>query len=413
MLYESYEIRRTARHFWGQLLDVQAQALRAVPPLRRAYPVRAALAATDVLNTLQLTHDRPDFGVDSAMSEGIDVDVTEEVVLRTPFASLVRFAKSDGSSDAQPKVLVVPGLAGHFATLVRATVATMLTDHDVYVADWHNARDIPASDGPFGLDDYIGHLMDFLRAIGPGTHLMSVCQPAVACLAAASIMAEDDDPARPSSLILLAGPVDTRVNPSRVSRFAQRQSTAVLERTMLHRVPAQFPGAGRRVYPGFVQLSGFLGMDPRRHLKAFRGLYRDLRRGDTQQAERTRTFYREYFAVLDIAGEFYLETVQRVFKDNDLPQGRLTWRGRAVDPTRIESALFTIEGALDELCTPGQTEAAHALCPGIPDERHRHLLQEGVGHYGVFAGSTFDGEIYPQIRSFVELAALPTDVTVS
>jgi poly(3-hydroxybutyrate) depolymerase len=413
MLYESYEIRRTARDLWGQVLDVQAQALRAVPPLRRAYPVRATLAATDVLNALQLTHDRPDFGVESVMSQGIDVEVTEEVVLRTPFASLIRFAKSDGSSHAQPKVLVVPGLAGHFATLVRATVETMLSDHDVYVADWHNARDVPVTAGPFGLDDYIAHLMDFLRAIGPGTHLMSVCQPAVACLAAASLMAEDDDSAAPSSLILLAGPVDTRVNPSRVNRFAQRQSTPVMERTMLHRVPARFAGAGRRVYPGFVQISGFLGMDPRRHLRAFRGLFRDLRRGDTAQAQKTMAFYREYFAVLDIAGEFYLETVQRIFKDNDLPQGRLTWRGRTVDPTRIESALFTIEGELDEICTPGQTEAAQALCTGIPEERHRHLLHEGVGHYGVFAGSTFEAEIYPQIRDFVEVAALPTDVPVS
>jgi polyhydroxyalkanoate depolymerase len=345
------------------------------------------------------------------MSGGIDVAVTQQVVLRTPFASLVRFAKADGSSHAQPKVLVVPGLAGHFATLVRATVATMLTDHDVYVADWHNARDIPASDGPFGLDDYVAHLMDFLRAIGPGAHLMAVCQPAVACLVAASVMAEDDDPAQPSSLILLAGPVDTRINPSRVSRFAQRQSTSMLERTMLHRVPAQHRGAGRRVYPGFLQISGFMGMDPRRHAKAFRGLFRDLRRGDTAQAERTRTFYREYFAVLDIAGEFYLDTVLRVFKDHDLPRGRMTWRGRTVDPSRIESALFTIEGALDEMCTPGQTEAAHSLCTGIPEERHRHLLQDGVGHYGVFAGSTFESEIYPQIRDFIELAALPTEVS--
>ncbi len=412
MLYETYEIRRSAQQFWGQVLDDRAHALAAVPLVQRTYPVRATLAAADVYKALQLTHERPDFGVRSVMSEGIDVDVTEEIVLRTPFASLVRFSKSDGSSHAQPKVLVVPGLAGHFATLVRATVATMLSDHDVYVADWHNARDVPLSEGPFGLDDYVAHLMDFLRAIGPGTHLMSVCQPAVACLTAASIMAEDDDPARPSSLILLAGPVDTRVNPSRVSRFAQRQSVPMLERTMLHRVPARFAGAGRRVYPGFVQISGFLGMDPRRHLKAFRDLYRDLRRGDTDQAQKAQTFYREYFAVLDIAGEFYVETAQRIFKDNDLPQGRHTWRGRPVDPARIDSALFTIEGALDELCTPGQTEAAHALCTGIPDERHRHLLQEGVGHYGVFAGSTFEAEIYPQIRDFVELAALPTEAPV-
>jgi polyhydroxyalkanoate depolymerase len=414
MLYEAYELRRTATRFWGQVLDVQAQAARAVPaPLDRTYPVRAVLATAEAYDALQLTHDRPDFGVASVLSGGLDVLVSEEVVASTPFASLVRFTKADGSSHAQPKVLIVPGLAGHFATLVRDTVATMLTDHDVYVADWHNARDVPLEAGPFGLDDYVAHLMDFLRAIGPGAHLLSVCQPAVACLAAASIMAEDGDPAEPSSLILLAGPVDTRVNPGRVNRFAQRQSVAVLERTMLHPVPARFRGAGRRVYPGFVQVSGFMGMDPRRHLRAFRALWRDLHRGRSSEAEKTTTFYREYFAVLDIAGEFYLETLQRIFKDNDLPRGRFTWRGRAVDPSRIRSAVFTIEGELDEMCTPGQTEAAHAVCTGIPESRHRHLLQEGVGHYGVFAGSTFKAEIYPQIREFVELASLPDDSRVA
>ena len=417
MLYATYEIRRTMHDLFGQVLDLQASGLRRLPaPLGRAYGVRAVLAATDVYNALQLTHDRPDFGVHSVMSGEVDVTLREEVVARTPFASLVRFTKADGSSEAQPKVLVVPGLAGHFATLVRATVATMLRDHDVYVADWHNARDVPASAGPFGLDDYITHLMDFLRAIGPGTHLMAVCQPAVACLAAAALMEEDKDPAKPSSLILLAGPVDTRVNPSRVSRFAQRQSMAVLERTVLHAVPPRFRGAGRRVYPGFLQLGGFMGMDPRRHVEAFQGLFRGLVRGDESDraaVQKTLDFYAEYFAVLDIAGEFYLDTARRVFKENHLPQGGFTWRGRTVDPGLIRSALFTIEGALDEMCTPGQTEAAHALCTGVPELRHRHLLQEGVGHYGVFAGSTFEREIYPQIRDFVVDAALPQDAHVS
>jgi poly(3-hydroxybutyrate) depolymerase len=411
MLYATYEMRRTMHDLFAQVLDVQANSLRRLPaPLNRAYGVRATVAATDLYNTLQLTHDRPDFGVPSVMSEGVDVSLHEQVVSRTPFASLVRFVKSDGSSDAQPKVLIVPGLAGHFATLVRATVSTMLRDHDVYVADWHNARDVPLSAGPFGLDDYIAHLMGFLREIGPGTHLMSVCQPAVACLAAAALMEEDGDPARPSSLILLAGPVDTRVNPSRVSRFAQRQSLTLLKRTMLHKVPARFAGAGRRVYPGFLQLGGFMGMDPRRHVDAFRGLFRELVRGEDVAAQKTRDFYAEYFAVLDIAGEFYLDTVKRVFKDNDLPEGRFTWSGRRVDPGLVSSALMTIEGAQDEMCTPGQTQAAHELCPGIPESRRRHLLQEGVGHYGVFAGSTFERVIYPQIRDFVVAATLPQDL---
>jgi polyhydroxyalkanoate depolymerase len=301
-------------------------------------------------------------------------------------------------------VLIVPGLAGHFATLVRSTVSAMLRDHDVYVADWRNARDVPVESGAFGLDDYIEHLIAFVRAIGPGTHLLSVCQPAVACIVAASVMAEEQDPAQPASLILLAGPVDTRVNPSRVSRFAERQSVAALERMAVHTVPRKFAGAGRRVYPGFLQISGFIGMDPRRHLKAFRGLFGDLYRDDMDAAAKTMAFYGEYFAVLDIAAEFYLETAQRVFIANDLPQGNFHFRGRPIDPSVIESALFTIEGSLDEMCCPGQTQAAHALCTGIPEERSQHLLQEGVGHYGVFAGSVFDHEIYPQIRDFVTMA---------
>jgi poly(3-hydroxybutyrate) depolymerase len=408
LLYHAYEMRRGALSLCSAVLGLQSEGLRRLPePLTRMPGVRSSVAAADVLRALQLTHERPEFGVDSVMSGGVDVDVHEQVVTSTPFASLVRFEKADGSSQAQPKVLVVPGLAGHFATLVRDTVSTMLADHDVYVADWHNARDIPVSAGRFDLDDYIAHLMDFLRAIGPGTHVLSVCQPAVASLAAASLMAEDDDPARPSSLILLAGPVDTRVNPGRINRFAQEQSIAKLERTVVHRVPPTFAGAGRRVYPGFLQASGFIGMDPRRHVTAFKELFRDLRHGNEDAARKKLDFYKEYFAVLDIAGEFYLDTVKRVFQDNDLPRGVFTWRGRPVDTSRIDSALFTIEGALDELCTPGQTEAAHALCTGLPEERRRHLLQEGVGHYGVFAGSTFQREIYPQIRDFVVDASLP------
>jgi poly(3-hydroxybutyrate) depolymerase len=407
MLYQAYELRRTMLERFGRSLEGPVETLRSVPgPIGATYPVRAALAAHQVARALRLTHERPDFGVSSVMAGGVEVDVREEVVTATPFGSLVRFSKADGSSEAQPKVLIVPGLAGHFATLVRATVSTMLADHDVYVADWHNAREVPISAGRFGLDEYVEHLMTFLRAIGPGTHLMAVCQPAVACLAAASVMSEDGDPAAPSSLILLAGPVDTRVNPSRVSRFAQRQSLKMLERTMIHRVPHNHAGSGRAVYPGFVQVGGFISMDPRRHVQAFRGLFRDLCSLETQAAEKTLAFYGEYFAVLDIAAEFYLETVERIFKNNDLPQRRFYWRGRLVDPGAITSALFTIEGALDEMCTPGQTEAAHLLCSGIPDDRHRHLLQEGVGHYGVFAGSTFDREIYPQVREFIVRSAV-------
>ncbi len=401
MLYRSYELRRSLRRGVGALVDGNSAFLQRLPaPVSSTAAVRSALAAAQVTRALQLTHERRSFGIDTIEVDGRSVAVTEEIVSSTAFGSLVHFRKAGPAGTDAPKVLLVPGLAGHFATLVRPTAATMLTDHDVYVADWHNARDVSASAGRFGLDEYIEHLMIFLRDIGPGTHLMGVCQPAVACLATAAIMAQDGDAAQPASLILLAGPVDTRVNPGRVNRQAARQPMRMFER-LVQRVPAGHLGTGRRVYPGFLQIGGFMGMDPRRHVSAFRGMYRDLRNGASERARRTAAFYEEYFAVLDIAAEFYLETLERVFKNHDLPRGEFYWRGRHVDPALIGSALFTIEGELDDMCRPGQTEAAHALCPGIPAERHIHHLQEGVGHYGVFAGSRFDTEIYPRIRAFV------------
>lgn len=408
MLYKAYEVRRSVQDRVNAGLKLQGRTITSLlGPLASSSPVRAALAAGEVAQAMSLTHDRPDFGVESVSVDGVSTAVKQEVVASTEFAELIRFVKADGSSSRQPRVLVVPGLAGHFATLVRGTISTMLRDHDVYVASWRNARDVPLEAGEFGLDEYVDHLVEFVRAVGLGTHVLSVCQPAVACLVAASVMAEEEDPAQPASLILLAGPVDTRVNPGRISRLAERHSLRTLERAMLHTVPAGFAGAGRRVYPGFLQISGFIGMDPRRHLKAFAGLYRDLRDHETAGAARTKSFYEEYFAVLDIPGEFYLQTAQRIFLGNDLPRGQFHYRDRLIDPAVIETALFTIEGGLDEMCCPGQTEAAHALCPGIPERRRRHLLQEGVGHYGVFAGSTFDEQIYPQIRDFVAEASVP------
>jgi poly(3-hydroxybutyrate) depolymerase len=298
-------------------------------------------------------------------------------------------------------VLVVPGLAGHFATLVRETVRTLLRDHEVFVADWHNARDVPVSEGHFGLDEYVEHLIGFMDAIGPGTHLMAVCQPCPAVLAAAALMAEDEHPAQPDSIILMAGPVDARVNPGPVNRFASKRSLDSLERRVITTVPRPHRGAGRRVYPGFLQVVGFMGMDPRRHVSAVTGVMRDFAAGKDQDAERTRAFYREYFAVLDVTAEFYLETVRAVFIDHDLPRGQLHWRDRLVQPAAIGSALLTIEGENDEMCPPGQTQAAHRLCTGIPAGRKRHHLQPGVGHYGVFSGTRFDREIYPRIKAFV------------
>jgi polyhydroxyalkanoate depolymerase len=400
MLYKAYEARRALSAPWLAMAGLQSAALSALPtPLAGTCSVRSMRAVCDTLRALEITHRRPAFGIDAVEIDGEEVSVGEEVVTSTPFGTLLHFAKE--GDRVQPRVLVVPGLAGHYGTLVRGTIRTLLPDHDVYVADWHNARDIPPSHGRFGLDEYITHLIDFLAAIGPGAHLMAVCQPCVPVLAAAAIMAEDAHPAEPSSIILMAGPVDARINPGSVNGFAGRASPRVLERTVIQKVPLPHRGAGRRVYPGFLQVMGFMGMDPRRHASAFKSLFQDTANGNDADAARTKTFYEEYFAVLDITAEFYLDTLKAIFTEHHLARGVLKWNGRDVDPSAIGTALLTVEAENDEMCPPGQTSAAHGLCTGIPAARKQHHLQPGVGHYGVFNGSRFDNEIYPVIRTFI------------
>jgi poly(3-hydroxybutyrate) depolymerase len=400
MIYKAYEARRALSAPLLAMAGLQSAALSALPsPLAGTRSVRSMRALCDTVRALEITHRRPAFGIDAVEIGGEKVSVGEEVVTSTPFGTLLHFTKE--SDRAEPRVLVVPGLAGHYGTLVRGTIRTLLPDHDVYLADWHNARDIPPSHGRFGLDEYITHLIDFLAVIGPGAHLMAVCQPCVPVLAAAAIMAEDAHPAEPSSLILMAGPVDARINPGSVNGFAGRTSPRLLERTVIQTVPLPHRGAGRRVYPGFLQVMGFMGMDPRRHASAFTGLFRDTASGNDAGAARTKSFYEEYFAVLDITAEFYMDTLKAIFTEHHLPRGCLNWNGRHVDPSAIGTALLTVEAENDELCPPGQTSAAHDLCTGIPAARKQHHLQPGVGHYGVFNGSRFDQEIYPVIRSFI------------
>lgn len=400
MLYQSYEVNRLLSAPLLNAAAAQSSALRSLPePLARTRTARTLRAVADTMTSLPLTHDRPDFGIGAVEVDGELVGVREQRVASTPFGTLLRFAKDTDA--VQPRVLVVPGLAGHFATLVRGTVRTLLPDHEVYVTDWHNARDVPVGAGRFGLDEYIEHLMDFMAQIGPGAHIMAVCQPCVPVLAAAALMEQDDHPAKPQSITLMAGPVDARVNPGRVNEFASTASLDRLERTVITTVPWPHRGAGRRVYPGFLQIAGFMGMDPKRHLNAFRTLFRCVATGDEEKAEFTKAFYAEYFAVLDLTAEFYLETARTIFQDHAMARDEMTWRGRRVDPSAIGSALLTIEAANDEVCPPGQTQAAHALCTGIPKKRRHHHLQPGVGHYGVFNGSRFEQEIYPRIRRFL------------
>jgi polyhydroxyalkanoate depolymerase len=401
MLYTAYEINRRAGAPVVMASGLTAKALHALPgPLARNPAVRHVRAACDILAKARPTHDRPAYGIGTVRVDGRDADVVERPALTTPFGTLLHFAKP--SVSGQPRVLVVGPMSGHFTTLIRPTIRTLLSDHDVYVIDWHNARDIPAAHGRFGLDEYIAHVMDALRHLGPGTNVVAVCQPAVPVLAAVALLAADGDPAQPASLTFMAGPVDTRINPNRVNTAAATKPIEWFERRLIDTVPGRYAGAGRRVYPGVVQLTAFMSMNPKRHLGAHARMYRDLVAGNTTAAAATQAFYDEYGAVMDVPAEFYLETVGRIFQQHDLPLGRFTWRGRRVDPAAIrDTALLTVEGANDDICSPGQTEAAHRLCTGIPAERRRHHLQPGVGHYGVFSGSRWEAEVYPVIREFI------------
>jgi polyhydroxyalkanoate depolymerase len=287
--------------------------------------------------------------------------------------------------------------------LLRSTVATLLPEHDVYITDWHNARDVPKKAGRFGFEDYTDHLIRFLEGIGPGAHVVAVCQPCVTTLAAVARMAEDDNPAQPASMTLMAGPIDTRINPTTVNTLATSRPLSWFEENVIAAVPGRYKGAGRKVYPGFVQLSAFMSMNMKRHVDAHRTMHRDLRARAYDKAKVTRDFYKEYFAVLDLPAEFYLETVQRIFQTHDLPRGTLSLGGRPVKPEAIrKTALLTVEGERDDICALGQTVAAQELCTTIKPHRKRHHMQPGVGHYGVFSGSKWQNQIYPILRSVIQ-----------
>jgi poly(3-hydroxybutyrate) depolymerase len=362
--------------------------------------VRGAAAALNLFSHTRLSHERPAFGIDRVSVEGAEIAVEEEVVALHPFCRLLHFKKAAALD--QPKLLLVAPLSGHFATLLRGTIATALADHDVYLTDWLNARNVPVEEGRFGLDDEIELLIDWIRRLGPQVHVVAVCQPAVPVLAAVALMAAAKDPCRPRSMVLMGGPIDPEANPTEVNRFAQSHSLAWFENMVIDTVPARYPGAFRRVYPGFLQLAGFLSMNPDRHIDAHWRMFRQLAEGDGDSAAATRAFYDEYSSVMDLPADFYLETMDRVFQRHDLAHGRFRVRGATVDPGAIEeTALMTVEGERDDICGPGQTVAAQRLCGNLAPAKKAHHLQLDVGHYGVFHGRRWQSEIYPKVRAFI------------
>ena len=362
---------------------------------------RRMFALMDVFQGARVTHKRPPYAITSVRSGNADVAVREEIVLDLPFGDLLHFVK-DEVDTAQPRVLVVAPMSGHFSTLLRSTVETLLRDHDVYITDWKNARDVPLAAGRFGFEDYVDYIIRFFQTMGPGAHLLSVCQPCVPALAAVAVMAEDKDPATPKSMTLMGGPIDTRVAPTVVNDLANDKPIDWFEKNLISIVPFRYAGRGREVYPGFVQLSAFMAMNMERHGSQHRELYQLLADGKTVEADKIKSFYEEYFAVLDMTKEFYLETVDLVFQRTLLAKGELMHRGRPVNPGAIrKTALLTVEGEKDDVCAVGQTAAAHALCTGLRPHLKRHHLQPGVGHYGVFSGSKWEQQIYPQVRNMI------------
>jgi polyhydroxyalkanoate depolymerase len=401
MLYQAYQahsdIMIPVRNWAGTALRTLGQPLTGMADNAA---LRNLTAAYELIARAGLTHARPAFGVDGVTVGNREIAVREHVALTTPFGTLLHFKKDVDTP--QPRVLLVAPLSGHFSTLLRGTVRTMLPEHDVYITDWHNVRDVPLMHGRFGFDDYIAHLIRFLEAIGPGAHVVAVCQPCVAVLVATAVMAQAGNAAQPRSMTLMAGPIDTRVNPTKVNALANSRPIEWFERNLIATVPLRYPGAFRRVYPGFVQLAAFMSMNVERHLKAHRELYDHLAKGEHEKAQVTKAFYDEYFAVLDLTAEFYLETVRLVFQDYALPTGKLEWQGGRVEPRAIKrTMLLTVEGERDDICAVGQTAAAHELCSGLRPYLKRHHMQAGVGHYGVFSGNRWTNQIYPLLRNVI------------
>lgn len=401
MLYQAYQLQSDLM----SPLRLMAQALGSALMVRgtERTVLRQMAAASEVFSRLRLTHSRPAFGIDAVQIGEQRVAITERVAHTLPFGTLLHFAKDPAAGlPHQPPVLLAAPLSGHFATLLRETARTLLQDHDVYITDWHNARDVALREGAFGLDDYIRYMMLFLQHIGPGTHLVAVCQPCVAALAATALLAEDDDPAQPRSLTLMAGPVDCRVNPTEVNRLATSKPIEWFEKNLISHVPLPHRGFMRRVYPGFVQLSAFMSMNLERHQQSFENLYQHLLEGRIDEAETIKTFYEEYLAVNDLPAEFYLETVEKVFQTYDLAIGQLHYQGRRVNPAAIRrTALLTVEGERDDICAIGQTVAAQDLCKSVRPYLKNHHVQTGVGHYGVFSGRKWNQQIYPRVRDSI------------
>jgi poly(3-hydroxybutyrate) depolymerase len=400
MLYHAYEFHRQLAkpvRLWANALE-QAYS-SPYNPLSDTWFGKSVAASAEIMARLTQNYGKPDFGLKTTPIGNEAVEVNEEILLRKPFCDLIHFHRDTVRRD--PKVLVVAPMSGHYATLLRGTVEALLPEHDVFITDWTDAREVPLTDGNFSLDDYVDYVIAFCRYLGPDVHVIAVCQPSVPVLAAAALMAEAKDPRQPKSLTLMGGPIDTRQSPTVPNDLAMRNSMMWFRQNVISTVPLGYPGAMRRVYPGFLQLTSFISMNLDRHVNAHMRQFEHLVKGDDDSADGHRAFYDEYLAVMDLSAEFYLQTIEVVFKEHLLPRGEWVSRGRKIDPAAIETALMTVEGELDDISGIGQTKAAHALTPNIPGARHVHWEQPRVGHYGIFNGRKWREQIMPRVRTFI------------
>jgi poly(3-hydroxybutyrate) depolymerase len=400
MMYDAYQGMADVGDRVRQLAESAHAVLTAWSRHPYAPPWRRMSAYYELVALAGFTHARPDYGIDSVEIDGEAVPVEERGVLWTPFCQLLRFRKEGGESD--PKVLLVAPMSGHFATLLRGTIRTLVADHQVFVTDWINPRNVKLGDGSFALEDYTEHLVDFIRFLGEGSHVVAVCQPTVSALAATAVLARDRDGVQPASLTLMAGPIDARVSPTKVNELAQERTIEWFRDNMIGTVPDKFEGRGRRVYPGFLQLCAFMSMNAERHAKSFVDLFHHRVAGDIEKADAIRDFYREYFAIMDMSADFYLDTVDQVFQRYLLPLGQMKHKGEPIELGAIKKTfLLTVEGEKDDICAVGQTLAAQDLCKGLKPYMKTHHLQAGVGHYGVFNGKRWEQQVYPVLRNHI------------
>ncbi len=401
MLYHLYEINHAAIAPWRSAVEAgSAYWANTGNPLAETVFGRSAAASLHLAERLTRRYGKPEFGIISTEIAGKSVAVHQKTIWQLPFCNLLHFSKEGGHK--QQKLLIVAAMSGHYATLLRKTVEALLPSHDVYVTDWADARNVPLATGSFDLDDYTDYIINMLHHLGEPAHVMAVCQPSVPVMAAVSLMSERDDPLAPKSMILMGGPIDTRRNPTGVNKMAEGKGVDWFRNNVIMSVPFPLPGMGRMVYPGFLQLTGFMTMNLDRHMAAHRDLFWHLVEGDGDNAEKHNDFYDEYMSVMDLTAEFYLQTVDRVFVHHDLPNGTYAYRGTRVKPETItKTALLTIEGEKDDISGAGQTEAAHILLKNLASGKKEHHLQMGVGHYGVFSGSRFRKDVVPVVNRFI------------